>query len=96
MAESELRYAHELDARYFRDLDRNLRGVVAELESEHGLFRSEPPRSLTAEEEALVIDAWASYLDTALALDRIRRFTKISIASIYLGSSETVMYGAFS
>ena len=26
------------------------------------------------EEEALVIDAWASYLDTALALDRIRRF----------------------
>ena len=34
----------------------------------------EPPRSLTAEEEALVIDAWASYLDTALALDRIRRF----------------------
>ena len=74
MAESELRYAHELDARYFRDLDRNLRGVVAELESEHGLFRSEPPRSLTAEEEALVIDAWASYLDTALALDRIRRF----------------------
>ena len=74
MTESEFRRTHELDARYFRDLDRSLRGLVARLESRSDLFDGENARALTAEDEALVLDAWASYLDTAIALDRIRRF----------------------
>lgn len=74
MTDTEFRRTHELDARYFRDLDRGLRGTVAELESRGELFRGDPRRALTAEEEALVLDAWASYLDTAIALDRIRLF----------------------
>ena len=74
MTESEFRRTHELDARYFRDLDRSLRGLVAGLESRGDLFDGENARALTADDEALVLDAWASYLDTAIALDRIRRF----------------------
>lgn len=74
MTDNEFRRTHELDARYFRDLDRNLRGVVAELESRNHLFDVEDELPLTAEDEALVLDAWASYLDTAIALDRIRLF----------------------
>ena len=76
MTESEFRRTHELDARYFRDLDRSLRGIVAELESQGDLFAADVDvaRALTVEDEALVLDAWTSYLDTAIALDRIRRF----------------------
>ena len=72
MTASELLRTYELDARYFRDLDRSLRGLVAELESRGGLFDADA--ALTGEDEALVLDAWASYLDTAIALDRIRQF----------------------
>jgi hypothetical protein len=74
MAEAEFRYVHHLDARYFRDLDRNLQGVVALLGDQGELFRSDPPRVLTPEEESLVLDAWSSYLNAALAMDQIRRF----------------------
>ena len=76
MTESEFRRTHELDARYFRDLDRSLRGIVAELESRGDLFDADVDgaRALTVEDEALVLDAWVGYLDTAIALDRIRRF----------------------
>ncbi len=74
MTDVEFRRTHDLDARYFRDLDRGLRGIVAKLESQQDLFRGDGRRALTAEEEALVLDAWASYLDTAVALDRIRLF----------------------
>ena len=74
MTDVEFKRTHDLDARYFRDLDRNLRGVVADLTTREDLFDEEQERALTSEEEALVLDAWASYLDTALALDRIRRF----------------------
>ena len=74
MTASEFRRTYELDARYFRDLDRNLRGLVAELESRGDLFDADAARALTVEDEALVLDAWASYLNTAIALDRIRQF----------------------
>jgi len=74
MTDVEFRRTHELDARYFRDLDRSLRGIVAELETHRDLFDESVARALNAEDESLLIDAWASYLDTAIALDRMRRF----------------------
>lgn len=74
MSANEFSRTYELDARYFRDLDRGLRGLVAELESRGDLFDEDAARALTGDDEALVLDAWASYLDTAIALERIRQF----------------------
>ncbi|MGH9390146.1 MAG: hypothetical protein ACRD1Z_11060, partial [Vicinamibacteria bacterium] len=44
MADSDLRRTHELDARYFRELDRTLRGLVARMESRRDLFSAEVAR----------------------------------------------------
>jgi hypothetical protein len=74
MSEAEFRYAHELDARYFRDLDRSLRGLVASLDGRRDLFRAQPARTLTPEEERFVLDTWVGYLDAAMAIDAIREF----------------------
>lgn len=57
------------DARHFRDLDATLSDAVELLE------RSVPSRGvLTAEQEAIAADAFAAYVDSAFALDQIRRF----------------------
>ncbi len=74
MADSDLRRTQELDARYFRELDRTLRGLVARMESRPDLFSGDEARLPTDEEEALLLDVWGSYLDAAMALDEIRRF----------------------
>ncbi|MGH9334232.1 MAG: hypothetical protein ACRD21_10835, partial [Vicinamibacteria bacterium] len=74
MADFELQRTHELDARYFRELDRTLRGLVARTESRRDLFTADSPRVPTDEEEAFLLDLWTSYLDTATALDQVRRF----------------------
>jgi hypothetical protein len=73
MADLDLRRTHELDARYFRELDRTLRGLVARMESRRDLFTDEA-RLPTDEEEAFLLDVWASFLDAAMALDGLRRF----------------------
>jgi Permuted papain-like amidase enzyme, YaeF/YiiX, C92 family len=73
MADSDLRRTHELDARYFRELDRTLRGLVVRMESRRGLFEDEA-RIPTDEEEAFLLDVWGSFLDAAMALDELRRF----------------------
>jgi hypothetical protein len=73
MADFELRRTHEVDARYFRDLDRTLRGLVATMESHRDLFSGES-RIPTDEEERFLLDVWASFLDSAIALDELRRF----------------------
>jgi hypothetical protein len=73
MADFDLRRTHEVDARYFRDLDRTLRGLVARMESKGELF-SGSSRLPTDEEEAFLLDVWASFLDSAIALDELRRF----------------------
>lgn len=52
-----------------RTLDRSLR-VLAEQEA----LSSDPPRVLSADEEAAVADAWEAYVHGAFALDRIRSF----------------------
>lgn len=74
MADAELRRAHELDARYVRDLDRTLRGLVSEVEAHRSLFHTVPPRVPTEEEERLLLDAWIGFLETATPLDQVRRF----------------------
>ncbi len=74
MADSDLRRTHELDARYFRDLDRTLRGLVARLESRRDLFAGDDNRLPTDEEERFLLDVWRSFLDAAIALDELRRF----------------------
>ena len=53
---------------------RELRGLVAELESQGELFGGVTASALSAEDESLLLDAWASYLDTAIALDRVAGF----------------------
>jgi Permuted papain-like amidase enzyme, YaeF/YiiX, C92 family len=73
MADFDLRRTHEVDARYFRDLDRTLRGLVARMESRGELF-SGNSRLPTDEEERFLLDVWASFLDSAIALDELRRF----------------------
>jgi Permuted papain-like amidase enzyme, YaeF/YiiX, C92 family len=74
MADLDLRRTHEVDARYFRDLDRTLRGAVARLESQRELFAGKDSRLPTDEEERFLLDVWGSYLDAAIALDELRRF----------------------
>jgi hypothetical protein len=73
MPDGALRRTQELDARYFRELDRTLRGLVARMESLRELF-SDETRLPTDEEEAFLLDVWTSYLDAAMALDELRRF----------------------
>ncbi|HJS74282.1 MAG TPA: YiiX/YebB-like N1pC/P60 family cysteine hydrolase [Vicinamibacteria bacterium] len=73
MADFDLRRTHEVDARYFRDLDRTLRGLVARMESRGELF-SGNSRLPTDAEERFLLDVWASFLDSAIALDELRRF----------------------
>ena len=74
MADPDLRRTQELDARYFRELDRTLRGLVALMESHRDLFSRDEARLPTDEEEAFLLDVWGSYLDAAMALDELRRF----------------------
>jgi hypothetical protein len=74
MADYDLRRTQELDARYLRELDRTLRGLVARMESRRDLFAAEEARLPTDEEEAFLLDLWTSYLGTAMALDELRRF----------------------
>ena len=74
MPDSDLRRTHELDARYFRELDRTLRGLVARMESRRDLFTGGEARLPTDEEEAFLLDVWGSFLDAAMALDELRRF----------------------
>ncbi len=71
--------AHELavrlDARQVTELDRALGGLVDLLAARGDLFAAGgPPRVLTADEEALVLEAWEVYLGAATALDALRRF----------------------
>jgi hypothetical protein len=61
-----------LDAQQYRELDRALAQVIALLEAQEGLFDTGVGRVPTADEEALLIDAWRTYLTAALALDRTR------------------------
>lgn len=72
MSGAEFRRVHETDAHYFRDLDRTLQGLVARLETRREVF--DTARVLSPEEEALVVDVWSGFLDSALALDHLRRF----------------------
>jgi hypothetical protein len=74
MDDSDLRRTHELDARYFRELDRTLRGLVASMDSRRDLFSGAKARLPTDEEEAFLLDVWTSFLDAAMALDELRRF----------------------
>lgn len=74
MADFDLRRTHELDARYFRELDRTLRGLVARMESRRDLFSADEARVPTEEEETFLLDVWTSFLDAAMALDELRRF----------------------
>lgn len=61
-----------LDAQQYRELDQALERVVRLLEAQQGLFDTGEGRVPTADEEALLLDAWHTYLTAALALDRIR------------------------
>lgn len=63
-----------LDAQQMRELDAALERTVRLLEAQQGLFDAAPGRVPTADEEALLIDAWQTYLAAAVALDRIRRW----------------------
>jgi hypothetical protein len=65
----------QLDARQYRELDRALGQVVTRL-SELDAFAAVAgePAPLTAEEEAEVLAAWVTFLNSAAVLDRIRRF----------------------
>ncbi len=74
MADPDLRRTHELDARYFRELDRTLRGLVARMESRRELFSRDEVRLPNDEEEQFLLDVWGSFLDAAIALDELRRF----------------------
>jgi hypothetical protein len=74
MTDSDLNRTHELDARYLRELDRTLRGLVARMETHRGLFEGDEERLPTDEEERFLLDVWTSYLDAAMALDELRRF----------------------
>ncbi|HEY7821103.1 MAG TPA: hypothetical protein VIG29_22955, partial [Vicinamibacteria bacterium] len=62
MADFDLRRTHEVDARYFRDLDRTLRGLVARMESRRDLFSGDLSRLPTDEEERFLLDVWGSFL----------------------------------
>jgi len=66
---------HE-DAQRVRALDRGLAATATLLEAQEGLFPADAgdARVPTADEEALVLDAWAGYVDSALALDQVRAF----------------------
>lgn len=61
-----------LDAQQVRELDRALERTVRLLEAQQGLFDAGAGRVPTADEEALLIDAWQTYLTAAVALDRLR------------------------
>ncbi len=74
MADIDLRRTHQDDARYFRDLDRTIRGLVARMESRRDLFSGDEGRLPTDEEEQFLLDVWGSFLDAAIALDELRRF----------------------
>ncbi len=74
LAPADLLRAHALDASHYRDLRRNLERTIALLEGEEGIFNATHPRVLTPSEEQLVLDVWTSYIETAFALDQIRRF----------------------
>lgn len=63
-----------LDARQARELDRALEQVVQTLEAQGDLFGTAEGRVPSADEEALLIDAWQAYLTAAVALDRLRLF----------------------
>ena len=84
MTESEFRRTHELDARYFRDLDRSLRGLVAGLESRGDLFDGENARAPSPR----TTKRWCSMPGRAIWILPSRSiefagFTKISIVSIF-------------
>jgi hypothetical protein len=63
------------DVRLYREYDGGLARIVATLAAREDLFGpGAVPRVLSADEEALVLDAWQDYVDTSLALDQVRRF----------------------
>lgn len=58
------------DVEQARELDRGLASVVHLLSTQPGLF--DRARPLTADEEAVLLPAWASWIDGAMRLDAIR------------------------
>lgn len=64
----------QLDGRQYRDLRRGLDGVIADLDSATAPLAAAGRTALPgAETEERLVDLWARFVDTAMALDQVRR-----------------------
>jgi len=74
LSPSEFNLAFEIDTQRYLELDQALDRAVSFLEQQGGMFDEDLPRVLSADEEHLLLDAWATIYDCAFALDQIRLF----------------------
>ena len=72
LSDSEFNRAFELDGRRYRELEQGMEGALALLEGRGDMFDSAAPRVLSADEEDLLLDAWRTLYEHALALDQLR------------------------
>lgn len=84
--------ALQLDGRQYRDLRRGLDGVIADLGEVTAPLRAHGGTVLpSADQEARLVDLWVRFVDTAFALDQVRR-TYESYKGIDLSRHERVRH----